>query len=120
MACTVWPGARCTRAALGAERPKAVTEFFATKDHKGFVNFVFSSEIFVFCGASRGTLKTLNFGTLHAPTRSVCSVTAFGRSVCSVVDSVPPLLPRWHGFYHNGTDTACFYHNGTDTACGGH
>ena len=75
-----------------------IGEFFATKDHKGFVNFVFSSKNFVFCGASRGTLKTLNFGTLHAPTRSVCSVTAFGRSVCSVVDSVPPLLPRWHGY----------------------
>ena len=75
-----------------------IGEFFAKKDHKGFVNFVFSSEIFVFCGASRGTLKPLNFGPLHAPTRSVCSVTAFGRSVCSVVDSVPPLLPRWHGY----------------------
>ena len=75
-----------------------IGEFFATNDHKGFVNFVFSSKNFVFCGASRGILKTLKFGTLHAPTRSVCSVTAFGRSVCSVVDSVPPLLPRWYGY----------------------
>ena len=87
-----------------------IGEFFATNDHKGFVNFVFSSKNFVFCGASRGILKTLKFGTLHAPTRSVCSVTAFGRSVCSVVDSVPPLLPRWHGFYHDGTGTACGGH----------
>ena len=41
----------------------------------------------------RGTLKTLKSGPLHASILSVCSVTAFGRSVCSVVNPAPPLLP---------------------------
>ena len=51
---------------------------------------------FAFCGASCTEIRGPSPPTY--PTPSVCSVTAFGRSVCSVVDSVPPLLPRWHGY----------------------
>ena len=63
-----------------------------------------SSENFVFCGASRGTLKKQTIRppipplskthTKKSPTHSVCSVTAFGRSVCSVVNPPPPHLCR--------------------------
>ena len=55
--------------------------FFSTKGRIGDLNFAF-------CGASRTELRHPSPPTY--PTPSVCSVTAFGRSVCSVVKT-PPL-----------------------------